>query len=278
VRGCWAWGVLPRGCSRVITGSTNQQYLVFRNITKDDLSRIDRQRASIGKHTRMTHYTDTDLLVIKLMPSAKHETAYISLASRVNHKLKGMGLPIESLYGMGGTRYVGSNSSKEGDSAYKPICRPREVEWPTLVFEAGLSESLRRLRTDAHWWLVNSAGDVKIVMVISIIPARKSLQIEQWCMPPPTGPSSATRARSNTNANANDIILVPTKIQELTVIQDPPVPPLQGTIPTYTVTGAPLTLEFEKLLLRVPVLPEGKVIFTAADLQAWAERYWFMVS
>jgi hypothetical protein len=66
------------------------------------------------------------------------------------------------------------------------------------------------------------------------------------------------------------------KIQALTVIQDPSIPPLLGTISTYTVTGAPLTLEFEKLLLRAPVLPEGNVILTAADLQAWAEEFWSM--
>jgi hypothetical protein len=53
-------------------GNSNQQYLVFMPVTKDDLAKIDRARPSIGKHTRMAHYTDTNLLIVKLMFSAEH--------------------------------------------------------------------------------------------------------------------------------------------------------------------------------------------------------------
>jgi hypothetical protein len=77
----------------LIAGRINQQYIVFRGVTKDDLAKIDHQRASIGKHTRMTHYTDTDLLIIKLMPSKKHEAAHIALADEVNDEFRGLGLP-----------------------------------------------------------------------------------------------------------------------------------------------------------------------------------------
>ena len=188
-----------------------------------------------------------------------------------------MGLPKRSLYGCGSTTYDGSSSSKEGDSTYKPKCRTRRDDWPVLVFEAGVSETLARL--DADWWLTKSNGEVKIAIVISIVPARKSLLIEQWCMPlpPPTRPGPVTRARTSaitTAITTNTNTTVPTCLQELTVIQDPPIPPLPGTIPTYTVIGAPLTLDFEKLLLRAPVPPEGNVIFTAADLQQWAGTFW----
>jgi hypothetical protein len=55
------------------------------------------------------------------------------------------------------------------------------------------------------------------------------------------------------------------------------IPTPQGTIPTYAVTGASLILELEKILLRVPVPPEGDVIFTAANLQAWATDFWSMI-
>jgi hypothetical protein len=186
-----------------------------------------------------------------------------------------MGLPKRSLIALGAKTCFGPNSSKEGDSTYKPKCRPREDDWPTIVFEAGLSESLTSLRTDARWWLTNSKGEVKIVIVISIMPAEKSLRIEQWCLSLPIRPGPVTRAYSNANSNANT--QVPTEIQELTVIQNPLIPSLPGTIPTYTVTGAPLILEFEKLLLRAATPPEGNVILTAADLRAWAEDFWSVV-
>ena len=257
----------------LVAGRTNQQYLVFRSVTKERLAQMNHQRASIGKHTRMTHYTDIDLLVIKLMPSAIHEAAHLQLGDEVNRKLEGMGLARRSLYPLGAKTCSGPNSSKQGDSTYKPKCRTREIDWPTIAIEAGLSEKLPRLRIDAQWWLTNSGGEVKIAIVISVVKEEKSLRIEQWCLPQPlpTGPRPATRA-------ATRAATIPTKIQELTVIQDPPIPALPGTIPTYTVTGAPLTLEFEKLLLRAPVLPEGNVILTAADLQAFAEEFWSMLT
>jgi hypothetical protein len=251
----------------LVAGRTTKQYLVFWGITKDHLAQIDHQRASIGKGIRLTYYIDTDLLIVKV-PTAEHEQAHISLFDEVNEKLRGMGLSKRSMWGCGATTYDGFSSSKEGDSSYKPKwCRAGKGTWPTLVFEAGLSETLAKLRTDAEWWLTNSKGEVKITITISIKPAQKSLWIEKWCLQP------RTPAAPVTSANAP----VPTKIQELTIIQNPPIPTPPGNIATYAVTGAPLILDFDKLLLRAPVLPEGDVIFTAADLQAWADEFWYMV-
>jgi hypothetical protein len=253
--------------AELVAGRTTEQYLVFPGVTKNHLAQIDLQRASVGKGIQMTHYTDTDLLIVKV-PTAEHEQAHLSLSDEVNHKLEGMGLARRSLWGCGSTTYAGFSSSKEGDSTYKPKwCRAGKGNWPTLVFEAGLSETLASLRTDAEWWLTNSRGEVKIAIVISIKPAQKSLWIEKWCLQPRTPTAPATR----TNAP------VPTKIREITIIQNPPIPTPLGNIATYAVTRAPLILEFKKLLLRAPVQPEGNVTFTTADLQAWADEFWVMV-
>jgi hypothetical protein len=252
---------------KLIAGHTTEQYLVFQGVTKDHLAQIDDQRASIGKGIRLTHYTDIDLLIVKV-PTAEHEQAHLSLSDEVNHKLEGMGLPRRSMWSCGGTTYTRSSCSKEGDSTYKPKwCRAGKDNWPTLVFEAGFSESLIQLRTDAEWWLINSRGEVKIVIIISIRPAQKSLWIEKWCLQSRVPGGPATRANAP----------VPTKIQELTIVPNLPIPTLPGNTTAYTVTGAPLILEFEKLLLRAPVLPEGNVIFTTADLQAWADEFWVMI-
>ena len=250
-------------------GHTTKQHLIFWNVTKNHLAQIDHQRASINRGIRMTYHTDINILIVKV-PTAKHELAHLLLSEEVEEKLREMGLPRRSMIRCGATTYDGSSTSKEGDSSYKPKwCRAGKSHWRTLVFEAGLSESLAGLRTDAQWWLTNSGGEVNIVIVISIVPEERSLRIEQWCMSLPTRPRPATRVSSNANPS-----LVPMSIQELTIIQNPPIPPLPGTIPTYAVTGAPLTLEFEKLLLRAPVPPEGNVILTVADLQAFAWEFW----
>ena len=120
---------------------------------------------------------------------------------------------------------------------------PEKSHWPTLVFEAGLSESLAKLRTNVEWWLHNSRGEVKIVIVISIRPAQKSIWIEKWCLQP------RTPAAPTTGANPP----IATKTQELSIIQNLCILTPVDSTTTYAVTGAPLILEFEKLLLRTPM-------------------------
>jgi hypothetical protein len=237
-------------------GVSNQQYLVFRPVTEVDLAKMDSARNSIGKHTRMTHYKDTNLLIVKLMPSAKHESAHLSFGMELAAKVIGMGMSHRELRPFGGTRYLGNTSSKEGDSCYKPSSRENETDWPTIVFESGLSESLQHLRSDAKWWLENSGGDVKIVVLISIKPADKRLQIEKWELAPSLNERPVTRAHPNPNTQ------IPAQIQEITIM------------PNNVVTGAPLVLEFQKMFLRPSVLPESDITFTAADLSGWADAFW----
>jgi hypothetical protein len=239
--------------TRLQEGVSNQQYLVFQPVTEVDLAKIDSARYSIGKHTRMTHYTDTDLLIVKL-PSGKHESAHLSLGAGLVTKVTGMGISYLELRPMGGTRYPGNTSSKEGDSSYKPSSRRNKYDWPTIVIESGLSESLQRLRSDARWWLENSRGDVKIVVLISVKPADKTLQIEKWELALLPN-QRVTRAHPNPNTQ------IPTQIQEITIINN-------------VVTGSPLVLEFQKIFLRPSVLPESDIIFTAADLSGWADAFW----
>src|SRR5690606_3733419 len=53
----------------------------------------------------------------------------------------------------------------EGDSAGGPVPeREQDGSWPTLVIEAGHSESLQRLRQDMHWWFEASNHQVKIIL------------------------------------------------------------------------------------------------------------------
>lgn len=57
------------------------------------------------------------------------------------------------------------------------------------VVEAGVSESLPRLRQDASWWLANSAGMVRIVILLPVRKSAKRLVIEGWQLAPPGTPS-----------------------------------------------------------------------------------------
>src|SRR5262249_33369750 len=147
---------------------------------------------------------------------AKHEAAHLKFSSKVVAKLLQMGIDDE-IYPLGGTKFPGRRSSREGDSSFKPLSfRPNEADWPTIVFEAGLSESLRRLRVDAKWWLTQSEGDVKTVIIISVKPAQSLLHIEKWELAPvAAGIRPNTRAFSTLNISSPPQI--PTQIQVITI-------------------------------------------------------------
>jgi hypothetical protein len=56
--------------------------------------------------------------------------------------------------------------------------------------------------------------------------------------------------------------LILTQIQEITIM-------LNGSV-----TGMPLVLEFQKIFLRLAILPESDITFTAEDLSSWADAFW----
>lgn len=66
------------------SGMADVQFLAFENFTKDDLAKIDDSRHIIGKSLRMSHYEDTSLLIVKLMPSVTHATAHLWLSRKFN--------------------------------------------------------------------------------------------------------------------------------------------------------------------------------------------------
>ena len=257
-------------------GDSEQQYLIFARVRVNDLPKIDAARNSMGKHIRLTHYTDTDMLIVKL-PTAAHESAHSNLAKRVVIALTRMGTPglvEDEFYSVGATTYHGRNSSKEGDSSYKPLtARPRDTDWPTIVLESGYSESLRHLRCVARWWLTESRGDVRIVILISIKPAQSKLQVEKWELAPLVGRRPSTRAFPNAHNTPRP--LVPTRTAGITIISNTPIgTPLPVIGAPFTINGAPLVLEFDKLFLRQAVPPETDVTFTVQDLSNWASVFW----
>src|SRR5205807_3954526 len=86
-----------------------------------------------------------------------------------------------ALVHMGNTTYQGIGSSNEADASFKPLfVRPFKNDRPTIVFVSGDSHSYNRLKVDTHWWLENTSGDVKIVVVISISRGNQKIRLEQW--------------------------------------------------------------------------------------------------
>src|SRR5271155_1216219 len=246
-------------CEEKLEASKASPYLIFRLVTTDDLLKIERARENdkIDRGVRMTHYVDWNILILKV-PTAEHERSHRKFGDKLVIRAAGMGLE-EEFDSLGATTFKTSSVSKEGDSAFKPLSiRPREADWPTIVLESGWSESLTRLRRDAHIWLENSGGDVKIVLLFSISRTARTMIIEKWENRPVPANRPVTRSMTRTAAQT------PTQIQAITINSN-----------SNTVNGAPLTLEFRKIFLRQAVPPlEHDFTFTTQDLLEFATDFW----
>jgi len=119
---------------------------------------------------------DTDSLK---MPSEIHEITRVT-SSLVNYEI------CISLTKFDASRYRAiSGESSIRKETERLRCRDRRGDWPTIQVheaEAGLSQSLSSLRASAQWWLSNSRGPVKIVVLVTIRQEENSLRIERWCM------------------------------------------------------------------------------------------------
>jgi hypothetical protein len=239
-----------------LEASEASPYMIFRPVTTKDLRKIERARENgkIDQGVRLTHYVDWDVLILKV-PTAKHEAAHRRFSTRLTFGAGLMGL-IDELFDLGAATFKTRRMSKEGDSVFKPLSmRPRETDWPTIVIESGWSESLTKLREDARRWLVNSRGDVKIVLLISIGRRARTMIIEKW----ENGPAPPTRPSTRSNTTQ-----VPTLIQAITIDSN-----------SNAVHGAPLILGFQEIFLRQAVPPlEHDFTFTTQDLLAYATNLW----
>ncbi len=87
----------------------------------------------------------------------------------------------------------GTNGSGEGDSSGSPLGR----DWPTVVVEASVSQSLALLREDVRWWFSASGHGVKIVLLLKLSQSQDQLVVKKWEEEkPPYPPRPITRSRA----------------------------------------------------------------------------------
>lgn len=122
---------------------------------------------SLRSARHMLNY-DTRSMIVKLL-TGTHEIASQRLYLAVQLAVINMGLD-DSIESVGSKRVRGVSSSKEADKSCT-LMQPvpgRDAKWPTVVVEVGVSESYQKLKADAEWWLANSKGDVKLVIIVSV--------------------------------------------------------------------------------------------------------------
>ncbi|RPA96288.1 hypothetical protein L873DRAFT_1744025 [Choiromyces venosus 120613-1] len=231
-------------------------YMVFSPVTRDQLANIERVRDTRYKRLRFMYLNDPKALIIKIMPSVPHELVTGTFVSAFLEMVAAMGLR-RALASVGHATYQGLASRKEADGSFKPrLARPLATDWPTVVLECGVSESARRLKVDARWWLDNSLGEVKIVLVFYVLRPARTIRIEHWEMDTMPNPQV-------TRAHPHPVVTRP-------IIRD------TIHIDGNAVTGGPLRLNFQKIFLRAPVAAqgEGHFTFTAQDLRDYYHDVW----
>jgi len=249
----------------LVKAGNGGKYMVFSRVSKDELTKIDQIRDAKYKSLRFLYHAHQQTLVVKIMPDPKHELASSVFASLLWEKITPISLRRE-LVDMRGTRYDGlAGFSKEAHSAFKPkSSRPRGTDWPTLVIETGVPETLDRLRVDAHWWLTNSLGAVKIVLLFSITEVDHTILIEKWAM-------DGLENLKSTQQHPLPTEMAPSLMYAI-------------TIPQPVEVQRSLSLSFAQVFDHDPFQvqdddknedsPERNIVFTPLDLSEWAADIW----
>jgi hypothetical protein len=165
----------------------------------------------------------------------------------------------------------------EGDSSGGPKDqRGNKGNWPTLVIEAGHSETLAELRKDMEWWFSASNHQVKIVLLAKFDDDQKHIILEKWVEVQASPRQGAATTRAFAQA-AN--WLVPDCNQLITIIRNPGITdtdPHRFHPTSYTVTRGTLRLEFNLLFLSQPDQGQGQgdIVISVQDLQEYAGEVW----
>ncbi|KAI0845975.1 hypothetical protein F5Y00DRAFT_152756 [Daldinia vernicosa] len=218
---------------------------------------------------RIRRYHASEGILIVTIPTELHESLHLDLHRIYDHKLFRNGQAR-------GWKAIGSTTFRprghpggdggEGDSSGGPKPTRHAIgAWPTLVIEAGDSESLSALQDDMRWWFSASDHDVKIVLLTKFDHQNQRIIIERW-----EEESQNLQGATNTRRVTSGNTLQPVLRQSIVITRD---------IPTdsYHVTRGALVLSFRLLFLRDPGPQESDYIISITELQDYARDVWVYV-
>jgi len=155
------------------------QYLGFSNVKRSDIEAIDMIRSDIPKMT-IRYDSEEEVLIMKFMAGIKHEIFAGLLDTEFQALVRTRVGRDSAFISMKSGRVKGSHRSKEPDNGYKPFNRTRESDYPSVVFEIGVSESLGNLQLDAKHWIEDSQGKTRVVIIAAVNSDEESILIERW--------------------------------------------------------------------------------------------------
>lgn len=229
-------------------------------VTPRDFADLDEQREVRGRGFRWRRYYAESQILLVAIPTHAHEMLHRILYEKFHEKIP---TRENTWRTKAATTFRRGRDRGEGDSTGGPIPERRgHDKWPTLVIEAGVSESLAQLRLDMPWWFAASNHDVKIVLLAKLDSSQRMITLEKWVEEPVAARPGATTTR---RSDAPRPILQ----QVITIHRNEATSPI-----SYNVTRGALVLEFGLLFLRSPEEGEGDIIISVSDLQRYAECVW----
>lgn len=252
--------------------NTTGDCLTVRGISWEDFAKIEQERDASGRKFRLFHFADSKLLIITV-PTFPHETLHRRLDDIIFSQALQMGLGDEWQC-QGATTFRptnGAGAGGEGDSSRRPRSqRPLPRDWPTLVIEAGMSQTLNGLRDKMRWWFRASNHAVKIVLLAKLEQHQQRVILEKWKEVPtnPSRPGPTTRAATALGPDCAQGITI-TRAVGITDTD-----PNRFNPASYVVISGALRLDFVDLFLRQPAQGEGDIIITVPQLQDYAAWVW----
>ncbi|KAK0656744.1 hypothetical protein B0T16DRAFT_317884 [Cercophora newfieldiana] len=251
-------------------------FLTVTNVSPSQFTEIEREREKRRRKFRFRRYDSKSRILIITIPTKLHEALHLGLYIRYDRQLVRNGRE-EDWTGIGSATFRAEQGHPggdggEGDSTGGPKPERQGIgEWPTLVIEAGDSESLGELQNDMRWWFRTSNHDVKIVILAKFDRRQHSILLEKWEeeISPPQGAITRSQAAAISQQNG---VLEPVKRQLITITRDETTNPV-----SYNVTRGALVLGFRLLFLRDPGLQERDIVLSIQDLQRYAEDVWAVV-
>jgi len=176
---------LVRTIKSIIDSKAAEEYFIyFEGIGGDEFDKIKTllRRAYLVPSVRLTFENALDAAIIRITPAPNHRMGadfrtdiMAKIPPQTASPVRWSEIPRGQIPGA---------RRKEGDAAIVPVTRGMAFDWPAVVIEFGSSQGLDFYRSDAKWWLINSAGLTRFVIIVQVFRNPDAFHFECWKMIP----------------------------------------------------------------------------------------------